>query len=165
MNEQDTNPGFTLVYFIYNIYRSYRRKKVYDFSQRILNSKTTAQLRPTCWWQPAQRPQGEEVLGPALGMAGWIPVWAAAEVGRHSAAQLAGWIAPWLGHSWQQHTFVLAVLSLLVIGWVCWLSLSNQTISLVWFALISQNALDSLRIKGTANLQEPQLCGMTHMGR
>lgn len=27
MNEQDTNPGFTLVYFIYNIYRSYRKKK------------------------------------------------------------------------------------------------------------------------------------------
>lgn len=31
MNEQDTNPGFTLVYFIYNIYRSYREKKKKSF--------------------------------------------------------------------------------------------------------------------------------------
>lgn len=53
-------------------------------------------------------------LGPALGMAGWIPAQAAAEVGRYSAPHLAGGAAPLLGHSWQQHTFILVVLSLLV---------------------------------------------------
>lgn len=35
-----------------------QEKKKKAFSQRIFNSKTTAQLWPTCWWQPAWRPRG-----------------------------------------------------------------------------------------------------------